>query len=70
MTKKPVIKIVNAETSEEIEREMNDSEYAQHLLDLADWQKELEIREQQEQARTNLLNRIGITDAEAKLLLS
>lgn len=70
MTMKPTIKIVNAETGEEIEREMNDSEYAQHLLDLADWQKELEIKEQQEQAKTNLLNRLGITEAEAKLLLS
>ena len=69
MTTKPTIKIVNAETGEEIEREMNDSEYAQHLLDLADWQKELEMKEQQEQAKTNLLNRLGITEAEAKLLL-
>ena len=70
MTTKPKIKIVNAETGEEIEREMNESEYAQHLVDLSDWQKELEMREQQEQARTNLLNRLGITADEAKLLLS
>jgi len=70
MTKKPIIKIVNAETGEEIEREMNDLEYEQHLLDLADFQKDLEIKKQQDQAKINLLQRLGITEAEAKLLLS
>ena len=31
-----MITIINVETQEEITREMNDAEYAQHLLDVAD----------------------------------
>ena len=30
---KPIVKIVNAETGEEIEREMNAAEFAQYKLD-------------------------------------
>lgn len=35
---KPFICEFNAETQEEIMREMNDEEYAQHLKDKADWE--------------------------------
>jgi len=35
---KPLISIFNVETQEEIQREMNDEEYAQYLVDKAKWE--------------------------------
>jgi len=35
---KPLISIFNVETQEEIIREMNDEEYAQHLVDKSAWE--------------------------------
>jgi hypothetical protein len=66
----PTIKIVNVETGEEIEREMNAEELAQFEAD-----QELKImRKETEEARATqkaaLLNRLGITEDEAKLLLA
>jgi len=37
---KPLISVFNIETQEEVIREMNDEEYAQHLVDKAAWQAE------------------------------
>jgi hypothetical protein len=66
----PLIKLVNATTGEEIEREMNAKE-------LADWKKVIAEREALSAAETQkaadkaaLLTKLGITDDEAKLLLS
>jgi hypothetical protein len=66
----PIIKLVNATTGEEIEREMNAKE-------LADWKKVIAEREALSAAETQkaadkaaLLTKLGITDDEAKLLLS
>jgi hypothetical protein len=66
---KPIIKIHNVQTGEEIEREMTDSEFAQYKA-----QQELdEIQEAKESAkevaRQALLDKLGITAEEAKLLL-
>lgn len=65
-----MIRIHNLETNEIIDREMNDIELAQWEKDKADFlikqEKETEIAE----AKAALLNRLGITEEEAKLLLS
>jgi hypothetical protein len=66
----PMIKIHNAETGEVIEREMTKAEADQYLLDSA----AATARESAEAAKaaekTALLAKLGITDDEAKLLLS
>jgi len=66
---KPMIKIVNAETGEEIEREMNAAEFAQYKID----QEANDAKKAEEAAKADakaaLLNRLGITAEEATLLL-
>jgi hypothetical protein len=67
---KPIIKIVNVSTGEEIEREMNNDEFAQYEADQAE---ALQIKidtEAQVNAKAELLERLGLTEDEAKLLLS
>ena len=67
---KPMVKIVNAETGEEIEREMNAAEFAQYKLDQAE-REALKAKESaQGVAKAALLERLGITAEEATLLLS
>ena len=65
-----IIKIHNIETNEIIEREMN-------VEELANWEKgktEADLEEQKKQetaiAKAALLEKLGITEEEAKLLLS
>jgi hypothetical protein len=66
----PIIKIHNAETGEIIEREMTKAEADQYELDCA----AATARESAEAAKAAekaaLLAKLGITDNEAKLLLS
>lgn len=67
---KPMIRIHNAQTDEIIDREMTDSEYTDHLKELdkrAQFQSEIDAKKE---ARNALLERLGITEEEAKLLLS
>lgn len=59
----PIIKIHNAETGEVIEREMNPDELVQWEIDKA-------TAEQTATAKAALLEKLGITEEEAKLLLS
>jgi hypothetical protein len=59
---RPIVMIHNIETNEIIEREMNDAEFAQYEIDKSND----EAKEAQRQA---LLDRLGITADEAKLLL-
>jgi hypothetical protein len=70
MTKsKPQVKIVNCETGEEIIRDATADEIAQMELDKAEGaarKAEAEARAAEKQA---LLDRLGITADEAKLLL-
>jgi hypothetical protein len=66
---KPIIRIHNTETDEVIDREMTDAEFAIYEADQeaqAIKQAEAETREAQRQA---LLDRLGITSEEAKILL-
>jgi FMN-dependent NADH-azoreductase len=66
----PTVKIHNAETNEIIEREMNEEELAQFKKDLAAAQTKIEAANQAQSAKTALLEKLGITEDEAKLLLS
>jgi hypothetical protein len=67
---KPMIKIVNAETGDELEREMNAAEMKQFEKDKADFAIAIAAVEAKAQAKSALLVRLGITEDEAKLLLS
>ncbi len=68
-TTKPMIRIHNAETNEVIDREMTNDEFAQYELDQANElqiKNEIKAKADEKQA---LLDRLGITADEAKLLL-
>lgn len=66
----PKIKIHNATTNEIVEREMNDEELAQRQLDEARAKQESEAKAEALAAKAALLDRLGITADEARLLLS
>lgn len=62
--------IVNCETGETVEREFTAEEYAQWEIDT---ENQLAIRAQEQakaQAKAALLAQLGITEEQAKLLLS
>jgi hypothetical protein len=66
---RPMVRIHNVETNEVIDREMNDAEFAQYEADqaaLAAQAAELAAKAEQKAA---LLERLGITEEEAQLLL-
>lgn len=66
----PMIRIHNAETGEVIDREMNAEELAQHKKNQ---EAELEIDAaitEKAAARAAILERLGLTNDEANLLLS
>jgi len=67
---KPIIKLVNAETGEEIEREMNNDEFAQHQADLQEAIDKQNYKAEKEASKAALLIKLGITADEAALLLS
>jgi hypothetical protein len=60
---KPLIQIGN-----EV-REMNADEYAQHLLDLAEWQSQKDAQAAKAAARQAVLDKLGLTQDEAQALL-
>jgi hypothetical protein len=66
---KPIIKIVNAETGEEIEREMNVDELKQYQIDEKVQKDKLAAEQSNAAAKVALLERLGITEDEAALLL-
>ena len=67
---KPIIRIHNIETDEIIDREMTDDEYAEFVKS----SEQVEEKQNAEQAKIDeknaLLEKLGITEEEAKLLLS
>jgi hypothetical protein len=68
-TTKPMIRIHNAETDEIIDREMTDDEFAQYQADkqkTTQAKAEAEAKAAQRQA---ILDRLGLTADEAKLIL-
>lgn len=66
---KPTILIVDAESGEEISREMNDAEFAQYEADQAEFENQKEQKIAKAEQRLALLSRLGITEEEAKILL-
>jgi hypothetical protein len=66
---RPTVRIHNIETDEVIDREMNDAEFVAYEADQAAQavrKAEAETKAAQRQA---LLNRLGITEEEARILL-
>jgi hypothetical protein len=67
---KPIIRIHNTETNEIIDREMTDNEFVKFEQRLLINENEAAEAEAKAQARAELLERLGITADEAKLLLA
>jgi len=67
---KPQIKIVNCETGEEIVRDATAEEIAQMELDAANEAARKAEAEARAAAKAALLAQLGITEEQAKLLLS
>lgn len=67
---KPMVRFHNTETDEIIDREMTDAEYEQYEAELKAYADAKEAREIAKAQKAALLERLGITEAEAKLLLS
>lgn len=66
---RPMIRIHNTETNEILDREMNDFEFEQYQIDQEiESARQLEI-ESKMIARQEILDRLGLTADEAKLLL-
>lgn len=67
---RPIKKIYDCATGETIEREFTDEEFAQHQADQAAFLAQKTEVEAQAAAKAALLERLGITEDEAKLLLA
>lgn len=67
---KPTIRIHNTQTNEVIDREMTNAEFKQYEADQAAQAAALAQAELKAQAKSALLERLGITEDEAKLLLA
>ena len=67
---KPMIRIHNAETDQVIDREMTAAEFAKYESDQAKYAAEKAEAEVKATAKAALLDRLGISEDEARLLLS
>jgi hypothetical protein len=65
-----MVRIHDLATNEVIDREMNDQEFAQYEADQAAYATAQAEAEAKAQARAALLAQLGITEEQAKLLLS
>jgi len=63
-------RIHNTETDQIIDREMTDQEFAAYKADQIRWSAEAAEAEAKATAKAELLQRLGITADEAKLLLA
>jgi hypothetical protein len=66
---KPTIRIHDLATNEVIDREMNDAEFAQYEANQAAQAAEQAEATAKAAQRQALLNRLGITEEEARILL-
>ena len=66
----PTIKIHNVETGEVIERDLNETELAQLAIDQERAQATKQAETEKAAEKAALLAKLGISDDEAKLLLS
>jgi hypothetical protein len=69
-TEKPTVIIHNAETGEVIERAANAEELKQMAKDKAESKAQKDEAEAKATAKAELLTKLGITEDEARLLLS
>ena len=68
-TPRPMVRIHNVQTNEVIDREMNDEEFAQYEADQAAQAARLAEEQAKAAQKQALLDRLGITQEEAQLLL-
>jgi len=66
----PIIRIHNSETDEVIDREMTDAEFAEHKKEAIEAQNRKKEADAKLEAKSVLLQKLGITEDEAKLLLA
>ena len=66
----PIIKIVNAETGEEIEREMTVDEFKVHQAELAAYTAKKDEAIQKAEAKAAIADRLGLTADELATLLA
>ena len=66
---RPMVRIHDLATNEVIDREMNDAEFAQHEIDVANAQARKAEVEAKETAKAAILDRIGLTADELKTIL-
>lgn len=66
---KPMIRIHDLETNEIVDREMTDAEIAQLEKDKKDFALKIAAENEKKAEKQALLDRLGITAEEAKLLL-
>jgi hypothetical protein len=66
---KPIVKIHNTETNEIVEREMTAAEFAQYKTDQAEKAAKKAELEAMAMQRQEILDRLGLTADEAKLIL-
>jgi hypothetical protein len=64
-----MIRIHNSETNEIIDREMNAAEFAQYQTDQAKYEMEITEAATKATQRQAVLDRLGLTEDEARLLL-
>lgn len=69
-TTKPIISIFDTKTGKQIDREMTNEEFAQFQLDKEEYELQKQQSEAKRNARLALLEKLGLTEEEAKLLLS
>ena len=67
---RPIITIYDCETNETVVREMNNAEFAQYEKDVATAETFKTESEAKASAKSALLTQLGITEEQAKLLLS
>lgn len=67
---RPIKRIYDCATGETLERELTDDEFAQYEIDRAIFLAEKAEAEAKAQAKAELLTQLGITEEQAKLLLS
>ena len=65
-----MVRIHNSETNEIIDREMNDAEFAQYEADQAAQAAQAAAEAAKAEQKAALLAQLGITEEQAKLLLS
>jgi ribosomal protein S11 len=69
-TSRPIVRIHDLSTNEVIDREMNDAEFAQYEADQAAAAAQAAAEAAKAEQKAALLAQLGITEEQAKLLLS